>query len=117
MLDKDPESWEVVTWAMLLSSAGIAYLTRLLYRVQNRKVKSLVIEIVEFFVCIGIAFGTYLTSTLLSLDERLVWLFSVYLGHKGTRYIFAHLDFAADAYLTKLSGDKNDKSSSSDNAG
>ncbi len=116
MLDQDPDNWRQVTWAMLLSSAVVAYMTRLLERIHSKRVKSLIIELVEFIVCVGIAFGAYLTSTLFHLDERLVWLLSVYLGHKGTRYVFSRLDLAADTYLTKMTGEKNDKSSGKNNA-
>ena len=116
MLDKDPNNWERVTWIMLLSAASIAYLSRLLERIRSKHVKSFVIESVEFVVCIGIAFGAYLISSMFQLDERLVWLISVYLGHKGTRYVFSKLDLAADSYLTRMSGDKNVKDSSKNNA-
>ena len=114
MLEKDPETWGQVTWALLLSSAIIAYLARLLDKIKSRRVKSFVIETLEFVICIGIAFGVYLTSTLFALDERLVWLCSVYLAHKGTRYIFARLDLAADIYLKRMTGDTNVKDSDSD---
>ncbi len=116
MLDKDPNNWERVTWMMLLSAASIAYLSRLLERIRSKRVKSFVIESVEFVVCIGIAFGAYLISSLFNLDERLVWLLSGYLGHKGTRYVFSKLDLAADSYLTRMSGEKNVKDSSKNNA-
>ena len=114
MVDKDPFTWEQTTWALLFSSAAIAYLARLLDKINNKRVKSLVVEMLEFVICIGIAFGVYLTSTFFALDERLVWLCSVYLGHKGTRYVFARLDIAADVYLQRMTGDKNVKDSDSD---
>ena len=116
MLEKDPETWGQVTWVLLLSSAVIAYLARLLDKIKSQRVKSFVIETLEFVICIGIAFGVYLTSTFFALDERLVWLCSVYLAHKGTRYIFARLDLAADIYLKRMTGDKNVKDSGSDNS-
>ncbi len=68
MLDKDPNNWERVTWIMLLSAASIAYLSRLLERIHSKRVKSFVIESVEFVVCIGIAFGAYLISSMFHLD-------------------------------------------------
>lgn len=113
MLEKDPEVWGQTTWILLLSSAIIAYLARLLDRIKSKRVKSAVIELLEFIVCIGIAFGVYLTSTFFALDERLVWLCSVYLGHKGTHYIFAHLDLASETYMKKIYGEKNVKDSDS----
>lgn len=116
MLEKDPSAWEQTTWILLLSSAIIGYLARLLDKIQSRRVKSLIVETLEFIVCISIAFGVYLTSTFFALDERLVWLCSVYLAHKGTRYIFARLDLAADIYLKRMTGDKNVKDSGSDNS-
>ena len=103
MLDKDPNNWERVTWIMLLSAASIAYLSRLLERIRSKRVKSFVIESVEFVVCIGIPFGAYLVSSMFQLDERLVWLISVYPGHKGTRYEFCKLDIL-ESFKTMLFG-------------
>lgn len=116
MIEKDPGAWEQTTWILLLSSAIIAYLARLLDKIKSRRVKSFVIELLEFVTCIGIAFGVYLTSTFFALDERLVWLCSVYLAHKGTHYIFVRLDLAADIYLKRMTGDKNVKDPGSDNS-
>jgi len=116
MVDKDPFTWEQTTWVLLFSSAIIAYLARLLDKIRSKRVKSAVVELLEFVICIGIAFGVYLTSTFFALDERLVWLCSVYLAHKGTRYIFARLDLAADVYLKRMTGDNNVKDSGSDNS-
>jgi len=113
MLEKDPEVWGQTTWVLLLSSAIIAYLTKLLDKIKSKRVKSAVIELLEFIICIGIAFGVYLTSTFFALDERLVWLCSVYLGHKGTHYIFAHFGLVSENYLKKLYGEKNGKDSNS----
>ena len=116
MLEKDPEVWGQTTWILLLSSAIIAYLARLLDRIKSKRVKSAVIELLEFIVCIGIAFGVYLTSSFFALDERLVWLCSVYLSHKGTRYIFTRLDLAAEVYFTKIKGGSNGKNSNPGNS-
>lgn len=101
MLEKDPSAWADTVWALLFSSALIAYMTRLLDRVENRRVKSFVVETMEFVICIGISFGVYLTSTFFSFDERIAWLLSVYLAHKGTHYIFSRLDVAADIYIRR----------------
>ena len=108
MLEKDPAVWEQSTWALLISSAVLAYIARLLDKIHSRKLKSGIVEALEFIVCIGIAFGVWFVSTFFQLDERLVWLSSVYLAHKGTRYIFARLDLAAETYLRTLTGDKKD---------
>lgn len=116
MPEKDPELWGQTTWVLLLSSGIIAYITRLLDKIKSRRVKSFVVELLEFIICISIAFGVYLTSTFFALDERLVWLCSVYLGHKGTRYIFARLELAAETYIKRIPGDKNGEDSGSDNS-
>ena len=108
MLEKDPVVWGQSTWALLISSAVLAYIARLLDKIHSRKLKSTLVEVLEFIICIGIAFGVWFISTFFQLDERLVWLSSVYLAHKGTRYIFARLDLAAEAYLRNLTGDKKD---------
>lgn len=113
MLEKDPEVWGQTTWVLIFSSAIVAYLARLLDRIKSKRVKSAVIELLDFIICIGIAFGVYLTSTFFALDERLVWLCSVYFSHRGTRYIFARLDLAAEMYFTKLKGGQNVKDSDS----
>ena len=89
-------------WALLLSAAAFAYIVRLLERVKSRKVRSWLVELLEFVACVGIAFGTYLISQFLRLDERLVWIASVYFGHKGTRYVFAKLDLAAAQRLSTM---------------
>jgi len=89
-------------WALLLSAAAFAYIVRLLERVKSRKVRSWLVELLEFIACVGIAFGTYLISYFLRLDERLVWIASVYFGHKGTRYVFAKLDLAAAKHLSSM---------------
>lgn len=105
MLEKDPIAWEQSTWVLLASSAILAYIARLLDKIKNRKLRSTLIEVLEFVICCGIAFGVWLVSTFFSMDERLVWLCSVYLGHRGTRYIFSRLDIAAEIYLNKLKGE------------
>jgi len=89
-------------WLLLLSAAAFAYIVRLLERIKSRKVRSWVVELLEFIACVGIAFGTYLISQFLRLDERLVWVASVYFGHKGTRYVFAKLDLAAAQRLSTM---------------
>ena len=89
-------------WLLLLTAASFAYLVQLLERIKNRRVRSWLVEALEFVVCVGIAFGTYLISHFLRLDERLVWVASVYLGHKGTRFVFAKLDIAAAKHLSQV---------------
>lgn len=89
-------------WLLLLSAAAFAYIVQLLERIKSRKVRGWLVESLEFIVCVGIAFGTYLVSHFLRLDERLVWVASVYLGHKGTRYVFAKLDLAAAQHLSRM---------------
>lgn len=89
-------------WLLLLTAAGFAYIVRLLERVKSRRVRSWLVEVLEFVVCVGIAFGTYMISHFLRLDDRLVWIASVYLGHKGTRYVFAKLDLAAAQHLSRI---------------
>ena len=89
-------------WLLLLTAAGFAYIVRLLERVKSRRVRSWLVEVLEFVVCVGIAFGTYMISHFLRLDDRLVWVASVYLGHKGTRYVFAKLDLAAAQHLSRI---------------
>ena len=89
-------------WLLLLTAASFAYLVQLLERIKNRKVRSWLVELLEFIVCVGIAFGTYLVSQFFRLDERLVWVASVYLGHKGTRFVFAKLDLAAAKHLSQV---------------
>ena len=89
-------------WLLLLTAAGFAYLVRLLERVKSRRVRGWLVELLEFVVCVGIAFGTYMISHFLRLDDRLVWVASVYLGHKGTRYVFAKLDLAAAQHLSRI---------------
>ena len=89
-------------WLLLLTAASFAYLVQLLERIKNRRVRSWLVETLEFVVCVGIAFGTYLISHFLRLDERLVWVVSVYLGHKGTRFVFAKLDLAAAKHLSQV---------------
>ena len=89
-------------WLLLLTAAAFAYLVQLLERIKSRRVRSWLIETLEFVVCVGIAFGTYLISHFLRLDERLVWVASVYQGHKGTRYVFAKLDIAAAQHLSTM---------------
>lgn len=116
MVDKDPLSWEQTTWVLLFSAAILAYIARLLDKIQNKRLKSFIIEILEFIICVGIAFGVYLTSSFFALDERLVWLCSVYLSHKGTRYIFTRLDLAAERYFTKIKGGSNGKNSNPGNS-
>lgn len=111
MLEKDPASWEYTTWTLLLSSAIIGYLARLLDKIQSKRVKSFIVESLEFIICISIAFGVYFTSTFFSLDDRLVWLGSVYFAHKGTHYIFSRLDLVADVYLNNTTGAKDGKDS------
>jgi hypothetical protein len=108
MLEKDPSDWALATWMLLASSAIIAYVTRLLDKIRSKKVKSAIVEVLEFIVCVGISFGVYLTSTLFAFDERLAWILSVYLAHKGTHYIFSRLDVAADTYFPVKGGTKND---------
>ena len=93
-------------WLLLCSAAAFAYLVQLLERVKSRRVRSWVVELMEFSVCVGIAFGTYMISHFLRLDERLVWVASVYLGHKGTRYVFAKLDIAAAQHLSRMLQDE-----------
>lgn len=89
-------------WLLLLTAASFAYLVQLLERIKSRRVRSWLVETLEFVVCVGIAFGTYLISHFLRLDERLVWVASVYLGHKGTRFVFAKLDLAAAKHLAQV---------------
>ena len=89
-------------WLLLLTAASFAYLVQLLERIKSRRVRSWLVETLEFVVCVGIAFGTYLISNFLRLDERLVWVASVYLGHKGTRFVFAKLDLAAAKHLSQV---------------
>ena len=89
-------------WLLLLTAASFAYLVQLLERIKSRRVRSWLVETLEFVVCVGIAFGTYLISHFLRLDERLVWVVSVYLGHKGTRFVFAKLDLAAAKHLSQV---------------
>lgn len=89
-------------WLLLLTAAGFAYLVRLLERVKSHRVRGWLVETLEFVVCVGIAFGTYMISQFLRLDDRLVWIASVYLGHKGTRYVFAKLDLAAAQHLSRI---------------
>ena len=89
-------------WLLLLTAAGFAYLVQLLERIKSRRVRSFFVEVLEFVVCVGIAFGTYMISHFLRLDERLVWVASVYFGHKGTRYVFAKLDLAAAQHLSRI---------------
>ena len=89
-------------WLLLLTAASFAYLVQLLERIKSRRVRSWLVETLEFVVCVGIAFGTYLVSHFLRLDERLVWVASVYLGHKGTRFVFAKLDLAAAKHLSQV---------------
>ena len=89
-------------WLLLLTAASFAYLVQLLERIKSRRVRSWLVETLEFVVCVGIAFGTYLISHFLRLDERLVWVASVYLGHKGTRFVFAKLDRAAAKHLSQV---------------
>ena len=92
-------------WLLLLTAASFAYLVQLLERIKSRRVRSWLVETLEFVVCVGIAFGTYLISHFLRLDERLVWVASVYLGHKGTRFVFAKLDLAAAKHLSQVLGE------------
>ena len=92
-------------WLLLLTAASFAYLVQLLERIKSRRVRSWLVETLEFVVCVGIAFGTYLISNFLRLDERLVWVASVYLGHKGTRFVFAKLDIAAAKHLSQVLGE------------
>ena len=89
-------------WLLLLTAASFAYLVQLLERIKSRRVRSWLVETLEFVVCVWIAFGTYLISHFLRLDERLVWVASVYLGHKGTRFVFAKLDLAAAKHLSQV---------------
>ena len=89
-------------WLLLLTAASFAYLVQLLERIKSRRVRSWLVETLEFVVCVGIAFGTYLISHFLRLDERLVWVARVYLGHKGTRFVFAKLDIAAAKHLSQV---------------
>ena len=89
-------------WLLLLTAAGFAYLVQLLERIKSRRVRGFFVEVLEFVVCVGIAFGTYMISHFLRLDERLVWVASVYFGHKGTRYVFAKLDLAATQHLSRM---------------
>lgn len=89
-------------WLLLLTAASFAYLVQLLERIKSRRVRGWLVETLEFIVCVGIAFGTYLVSHFLRLDERLVWVASVYLGHKGTRFVFAKLDLAAAKHLSQV---------------
>lgn len=89
-------------WLLLLTAASFAYLVQLLERIKSRRVRNWLVETLEFVVCVGIAFGTYLISHFLRLDERLVWVASVYLGHKGTRFVFAKLDLAAAKHLSQV---------------
>ena len=89
-------------WLLLLTAASFAYLVQLLERIKSRRVRNWLVETLEFVVCVGIAFGTYLISHFLRLDERLVWVASVYLGHKGTRFVFAKLDIAAAKHLSQV---------------
>lgn len=89
-------------WLLLLTAAAFAYLVQLLERIKSRRVRGFFVEVLEFVVCVGIAFGTYMISHFLRLDDRLVWVASVYFGHKGTRYVFAKLDLAAAQHLSKM---------------
>lgn len=89
-------------WLLLLTAAAFAYLVQLLERIKSHRVRGFLVEVLEFVVCVGIAFGTYMISQFLRLDDRLVWVASVYLGHKGTRYVFAKLDLAAAQHLSKM---------------
>lgn len=89
-------------WLLLLTAAAFAYLVQLLERIKSRRVRSFFVEVLEFVVCVGIAFGTYTVSHFLRLDDQLVWVASVYLGHKGTRYVFAKLDLAAAQHLSRM---------------
>lgn len=116
MIDPNPNDWSHEVWGLLGSAAVLSYLVRLLDKIHNKKVKSFIVELLEFVICVGIAFGVFLVSTFFSLDDRLVWLFSVYLGHRGTRYIFVRMDLITDNYLTKYIGDNNVKDSGSDNS-
>ena len=108
MIEKDPSDWALATWILLASSAVIAYVTRLLDKIRSKKVKSAIVEVLEFIVCVGISFGVYLTSTLFAFDERLAWILSVYLVPKVTHYIFSRLDVAADTCFPVKGGTKND---------
>lgn len=115
MVEKDPFTWAQTTWALLLSSAIFAYSVRLLDKIRNKRLRSLAVEFLEFIVCIGIAFGVYLTSSFFGMDERIVWLCSVYFSHRGTRFVFARMDRVADVYLSRFQqGDQRVKDSNSD---
>lgn len=115
MVEKDPFTWAQTTWALLLSSAIFAYIVRLLDKIHNKRLRSLAVEFLEFIVCIGIAFGVYLTSSFFGMDERIVWLCSVYFSHRGTRFVFARMDLVADVYLSRFQqGDQRVKDSNSD---
>ena len=114
MIGPNPNDWNHEVWGLLGSAAVLSYVVRLVDKINNKKVKSFVVELLEFVICIGIAFGVFLVSTFFALDDRLVWLCSVYLGHRGTRYIFSRMDLVTESYLKKLTGDKNVKDSNSD---
>ena len=114
MIGPNPNEWSTEVWGLLGSAAVLSYIVRLVDKINNKKVKSVVIEVLEFCICVGIAFGVFLVSTFFSLDDRLVWLFSVYLGHRGTRYIFSRMDLVTESYLKKLTGDQHVKDSDSD---
>lgn len=117
MIEPNPNSWDNTIWALLGSSAVFAYAVRLLDRIHNRKVRSAAVEVLEFIICVCVAFSVFYLSTLANIDDRIVWILSVYLGHKGTRYIFRKLDNAAEKHLNELiGGDLNDKSADSSNS-
>lgn len=114
MYEPDPHSWTTSIWHLVISAGVFAYVVRLLDKIQGRRTRTFFVEVLELIVCVGISFGVYYMGSLVSNDERIIWLCSVYSAHKGTRWVFARLDNAARIHLDSIGGG-NVKDSSKNN--
>lgn len=98
MLDKNPENWSMAVWVLMSSSGAVAYAIRLHDRIQNKAVKSLVIEILDACICLALAFGIHFAGASLQVPDGWLWLGTIWLAHRGTHFIFSRLDKLAKKY-------------------
>ena len=101
MLDKDPENWGLVAWALVSSAGFVTYAIRLHDRVQHKAIRSIVTELLDACICLALAFGIHFAGASLNVPDGWLWLGTVWLAHRGTHFVFSRIDKMAKRYETR----------------